>query len=99
MTAVALGAMTRNLHGWLILGSLMALAAPVTAAPEAETCDAIRAKIGQLPPADAELLRTLAIRQECRFTAAEVYRAAYGDKPMPKYRPRRHHRRHDDDDD
>jgi hypothetical protein len=29
------------------------------------------------------LLRNISVHQECRFSSAEVYRAAYGDKPMP----------------
>jgi len=71
----------------------------MAAEPPNETCEQIRAKIGRLPPADHELLRSLAARQECRFTAAEVYRAAYGDKPMPavELHPQRHHREDDDD--
>jgi hypothetical protein len=64
------------------------------------SCDAIRARIGVVPLADSELLRTLASRQDCAFTAAEVYRAAYGDRPLPPPEPRSNsHRRHHDDDD
>jgi hypothetical protein len=97
------GGMVRRLAPALIAACLAALAVPAAAAQDAAACDVIRARIGQLPPADPELLRTLALRKECRFTAAEVYRAAYGDKPMPKYdesrwRHRQRHRERDDDD-
>jgi hypothetical protein len=44
------------------------------------------------------LLQKLA-RPECRFSAAEVYRAAYGDKPMPINDAVRHRTRRDYDDD
>lgn len=96
------GGVIRRLAPALIGACLAALAMPAAAAQDAETCDAVRAKIGRLPPADGDLLRTLALRKECRFTAAEVYRAAYGDKPMPKYdesRWREQRREGDDDDD
>lgn len=73
---------------------------------EQESCDQIRglisAQTGLPAKPDINLLKKLA-RPECRFTAAEVYRAAYGDKLMPKsvgepstLRPRHDH---DDDDD
>jgi hypothetical protein len=80
----------------LILPSL-----PLHAADDpAESCDVIRARIGVAPLADPELLRSLAARQDCAFTSAEVYRAAYGDRPLPPPEPRdsRHYRQHDDDD-
>jgi hypothetical protein len=82
----------------LVAGSLSAWA-DVPPAPT-ETCDQIRQKIGVMPAADPDLLRTLAIRRDCRFTAAEVYRAAHGDKAIPEVEPYRRHRHgHDDDDD
>jgi hypothetical protein len=84
----------------LFIAALASLVLEATAAePPVETCEQIRAKIGRLPPADHELLRSLAARQECGFTAAEVYRAAYGDKPMPAVEPhrQRHHKEDDDD--
>lgn len=65
------------------LGLLMILAAaPVLAAdgPPA-SCEQIRSRIGVAPVADADLLRSLAARRECGFTAQEVYRAAHGDRP------------------
>ncbi|MFA6312089.1 MAG: hypothetical protein WCV99_18800 [Sterolibacterium sp.] len=69
-----------------------------------ESCDQIRAlinaKTGIPVTADTGLLQKLA-RPECRFSAIEVYRAAYGDKPMPKnrYLTLDGRRDHDDDDD
>jgi hypothetical protein len=54
---------------------------------QAQTCDQIRdqieAQTGILPLVNKKLLQTLSLRQECRFSAGEVYRAAYGDKPLP----------------
>ena len=86
-----------------LLGLAVANATPANA--QAESCDQIRTQInaqtGILPKVDTELLRKLA-RPECRFSSAEVYRAAYGDKPMPinesagRRAKRDHH--HDDDD-
>ncbi len=85
---------------------LIALIAPIAANAaatdaEAESCEQVRARIGVAPLADHDLLRTLALRQECKFTAAEVYRAAYGDKPLPQehHAQRQQRRRHDDHDD
>ncbi len=73
-----------------------------SAAPEIQNCDEIRARIGVLPPPDAELLRTLALRRECGFTSADFYRAAYGDRPPAPLREQgraaRHHHRHDHED-
>jgi hypothetical protein len=88
------------LIGLLSLFSLGANAADV----EAQTCEQIRGQIetitGLVPKADTELLQKLSMRQECRFSAAEAYRAAYGDKPAPPEQDY-HHRRasHDEDDD
>ena len=53
---------------------------------------------GILPKTNTELLQQLSTRQECRFSAAEVYRAAYGDKPLPRQEPRSR-RNHDHDND
>jgi hypothetical protein len=67
---------------------LCALTTSVLAAnTQAQTCDQIRdqieAQTGILPLVNTKLLQTLSLRQECRFSAGEVYRAAYGDKPLP----------------
>ena len=71
--------------------------------PPFESCEQIRelisAKTGLLPKADTALLQKLGEHQECGFTAAEVYRAAYGDRPIPKVEGRDRSSRHQDDDD
>jgi hypothetical protein len=85
----------------LAVASLILASLPLHAADDpAEPCDAIRARIGMAPLADPDFLRLLAARQDCTFTAAEFYRAAYGDRPLPPPEPResRHHRQHDEDD-
>lgn len=85
--------------GLLGLLALNAHAAP----PEVESCAQIREQIaaqtGLLPKPDTVLLEKLGSQQECRFTAAEVYRAAYGDKPLPPREMREGRYRHGDDDD
>jgi hypothetical protein len=83
--------------------TLLLLLAASAAAAEPESCDVlrerIRARTGLVEP-EGPLLRQLAERQDCRFTSAEIYRAAYGDRPLPPPEERRaHRRRHDDDDD
>ena len=79
-----------------LLVPLLANAAAADA--QTENCAQIRERIGVPPLADHDLLRTLALRKDCGFTAAEVYRTAYGDKPPPRgnHQPRHHH---DGDDD
>ena len=63
----------------------------------AQSCEQIRVAIGATPPANPELLRALATRKDCGFTSAEVYQAAYGDRPLPpqegraEYLKRYHH--------
>jgi hypothetical protein len=58
---------------------------------QAQTCGQIREQIetqtGVLPAVNVPLLQNMSARQDCRFSAAEVYRAAYGDKPLPKPAP------------
>jgi hypothetical protein len=84
----------------LLAACLGVIAAPAPAASGSEPCDAIRSRIGRLSPGDGELLRTLAARQqECGFTAAEVYQAAHGDKPVPRHEEETHRRHHGHDDD
>lgn len=84
----------------------------VQAANDSGACASIRAEIqaqnGILASPNVDLLRKVGTHRECRFSSAEVYRAAYGDKPMPArtqsdaqdshsdHKSRRHH---DDDDD
>ncbi len=81
---------------------LIALSANLAQA-QAEPCEKIREQIkaqsGLLSKPDTDLLQKISARSECLFTAAEVYRAAYGDKPLPKpEQPVYGGRRHDDDD-
>jgi hypothetical protein len=87
----------------IILIALCASAAQAAtpAVVQSETCVQIRTQInaqtGILPRPDTAMLEKIGTHPECRFSAAEVYRAAYGDKPMPKNDHRGKHR--DDDDD
>lgn len=71
----------------IALVAVVALAASAANA-QAQTCDQIREQIetrtGVLPAVNVSLLQNISARQDCRFSAAEVYRAAYGDKPLPK---------------
>jgi hypothetical protein len=66
------------------------------------SCDKIRSEINAQSEAlvipNTDLLRKISGRTDCLFTAPEVYRAAYGTKPLPKEEPRKE-RRHDDEDD
>ncbi|MEI8168579.1 MAG: hypothetical protein WCG50_02815 [Rhodoferax sp.] len=93
--------MKKSIHLFGIL-SLCALGAQAADVP-APTCDEIRVQIqaqtGLLPQANIDLLRTIGLNQQCQFSAAEVYRGAYGDKPLPVQAPRAPHRSHDHDDD
>lgn len=86
------------LAGVLVLAAFAAGAATA----RAQTCTQLREQIqmqtGILPKANTELLQKISARQECRFSAAEVYWAAYGNKPLPSQEPRSH-RKHDDDND
>lgn len=89
---------TSCMIGWVVLVAI--LAGPAFAQAPA-TCEQIRNTIkmqtGILKKANTDLLQVIAARQECRFTTAEVYRAAYGDKPLPKQASRASDRHHDDD--
>lgn len=85
-----------------IVCTAAAQAAPVSETP-ADACPELRARIqaqiGLLPKPDTVLLEQLGRHAVCRFSAAEVYRAAYGDQPLPKNERRERHRKHHDDDD
>ena len=80
---------------------LFAAGCQAASAP-APTCEQIREQIksvtGLPPKINTELLQTLSLRQECQFVAAEVYRAAYGDKPLPKQDTSSRQNSHDEDD-
>lgn len=82
--------------GMIILGSN-------AAAAQAEPCSQIRAQIQAqtelLPKPNTDLLRKLSANAECRFTAVEVYRAAYGNKPLPRNERKDRHSKHHRDDD
>lgn len=66
----------------------------------APTCDEIRTQIaaqrGLLPAVNIDLLRDIGQNQYCQFTSAEVYRGAYGDKPLPVELPRKRYKKHED---
>ena len=79
--------------------SLSALAADLPAPTCGEIRAQIRAQVGLLPQPNTDLLRAIGLNQHCQFSAAEVYRGAYGDKPLPVQAPRAPHRSHDHDDD
>lgn len=81
--------------------ALLSMGAHAADAP-AQTCEQIREEImavqGLAVLANAELLQKISLRNDCQFTSAEVYRAAYGDKPLPPPETYRRHRLHDNDD-
>lgn len=88
-----------------ILGLLAMLVIEVHAAEApVQTCEQIREEImavkGLTAMSNTELLQKISLRSDCQFTSAEVYRAAYGDKPLPppeQYRPR-NNKHHEQDD-
>lgn len=88
-----------GLLGLWVLGANAAETADVPV----QTCEQIREQIktvtGLDPKGNTELLQSLSLRTECQFSSAEVYRAAYGDKPLPKPDVHQHPARHDDDED
>lgn len=71
----------------LLLCAGTAHAADPAVAP-AESCARIRAQIqahaGVPERPNTALLAKVGANRKCRFTGAEAYRAAWGDKPMPK---------------
>lgn len=89
--------------GWLGLFAVSANAAETQVETQAETCEQIRAQIkeqtGVLVKPDLKMLAKVGANKKCRFTAAEAYRAAYGDKPLPKSEPRARRDKHRDGDD
>jgi len=66
------------------------------------SCEQIRSEIEAQSEvrttANTDLLRKISGRTDCRFSGPEVYRAAFGTRPLPKEEPHKTHR-HDDDDD
>lgn len=87
---------TRRFRLDLLAGALLAASGSLFAAvPEPErSCEEIRADIGVLQPANPELLRSIAMRKDCGFTSAEVYQAAYGDRPLPPQEGRAEYLKH-----
>lgn len=83
----------------LCLGLLSCLPLHASAAaPAVESCEQLRAQIGRMPPADHQLLAKMRSSRGCEFTTAEIFRVAYGDKPVPQVVPHyRKHREHHDD--
>ncbi len=87
------------IFGFLCAGTVQA--ATAIEAP-ADDCAQIRARIAArtgLPKPDTDLLRQIGTHHECAFSTAEAYRAAFGDRPLPKDERRQRHRKHHDDDD
>jgi len=93
------------MHTTIILSAILGLVVLQARAADVPTrsCDQIREQIaaqtGLLPKANTELLQLISARPECQFVAAEVYRAAYGDKPLPQQEPRRQRQHEERDDD
>ena len=72
------------LTGLLILANLGANAAPATPDACAQMRTQIQTVTGLVTMPDKELLLKLStLHPACQFSSAEVYRAAYGDTPMP----------------
>jgi hypothetical protein len=93
--------MKKTLFLIVMLGSF---ASVVRAADESpQTCLQIRERIkavtGLAPIPGQDLLKQIGLNQECNFSSAEVYRAAYGDKPLPPQEFQDHHGNGDGDDD
>lgn len=76
---------------------LLGLCAVPTAWAQEPSCDSLRARIqdqtGTAVRPDPDFLATLAARKDCAFTTAELYRAAYGDRPVPPSEPYVRHER------
>lgn len=91
----------------VILLLALCIGAAQAAAPaerQAESCEQIRAQIkahvGMPARPNTVLLGKVGANRNCRFTSAEAYRAAWGDKPLPPddRRDRRAKQRNLDDD-
>ena len=88
----------------ILLALSMTTVHAATPEVQAESCDQIREQIqahaGIPAKPNTLLLSKVGANKKCRFTSAEAYRAAWGDKPLPKddRRDRRSQgREHDDD--
>ena len=103
---------TQSDHGNEIVKAalIILLALSVTTAhavpPEVqeESCERVREQIqahtGIPAKPDTVLLAKVGANRQCRFTSAEAYRAAWGDKPLPRDdQSHRRSREHEHDDD
>jgi hypothetical protein len=86
---------------FLLLGFGIARAAE-PGSPD-ESCEQIREQIrahtGLPTKPNTTLLGKVGAHEECRFTSAEAYRAAWGDKPLPQDQGRNNrHKKHRHDD-
>ena len=67
------------------------------------TCIEIRAQIktvtGLVTKPNKELLRHISTYPGCNFSTAEVFRAAYSDRPLPQPEAPNHHSHRDHDED
>lgn len=72
----------------LLVACVWLTQAAIAADPQPESCDQVRAQInaqtGVLSQPNTLLLGKVGASKSCQFTSAEAYRAAWGDKPMPK---------------
>jgi hypothetical protein len=69
----------------ILLGGFASVAQAADELPQ--TCIQIRERIkavtGLVATPSMDLLQQIGKYKECNFSSAEVYRAAYGDKPLP----------------
>jgi len=72
----------------ILLALSMTTVHAATPEVQAESCDQIREQIqahaGIPAKPNTLLLSKVGANKKCRFTSAEAYRAAWGDKPLPK---------------
>jgi len=96
--------MKRHHH---LLGLILVMGLSAQAWGQEASCQEIRAAIaahvGLVTKPNIELLSKISGRSECQFTAAEVYRAAFADNPVPprseESRQKTERNGHDDHDD
>lgn len=84
-----------------LLGGFASVAQAADEPPQ--TCIQIRERIkavtGLVATPSMDLLQQIGKYKECNFSSAEVYRAAYGDKPLPAQESHDHDYSQDRDDD
>lgn len=87
----------------LAFGALLTVFGTSTfaATPQAESCDQIRAQIAAqtevLPRPNLELLGKVGANEQCDFSSAETWRAAWGAKPLNAPEPAKRGGDKDDD--